>query len=400
MLAFSKWGKGKNPKKAKQKSDHFVGDYYVLFSQKEKGNPELLTEAQELLKKWETHDKKTLALWKKMNSWAIGGMKQTYKLFGSKFDYWFFESQFFDKAKQVIDLGLGKNVFSRDETGAIIADLEQYDLGKKAVLRADGTAIYLTNDLALTKYKFEKFGLDEAYWVVAVEQNHYFQQLFKIFELLGFGWAKHCHHLSYEMVNLPEGKMKSREGKVVDADELIAAAQKAAVVELNNRYKLNARELKKRSLEIALAAVKFHLLRVDAGKTLTFDLQKAILFEGETGPFVQYSFARAKSILRKAKIKKSILDYSGLTAVQEKELLKLLASYPIVVSDCLRQLSAHSLCQYLLELASSFNAFYHEVPVLKAEESLVAQRLALVEATAIVLANGLRLLNIAAVERM
>jgi arginyl-tRNA synthetase len=202
------------------------------------------------------------------------------------------------------------------------------------------------------------------------------------------------------MVNLPEGKMKSREGKVVDADELLAAAKKAAADELKRRYKLKPAELKKRSLQIALAAIKFSLLKIDAGKTLTFDLNKAILFEGETGPFVQYSYARAKSILRKAKKEKGKVDFSALSEPQEKELIKLLAKYPEIVSACLQQLSAHVLCQYLLELASAFNLFYHDLPVLKAEPKHRAARLALAEATATVIANALQLLNIEAIERM
>ncbi len=402
MLAYQKFGKGKTPKTARQKSDHFVGDYYVLFSKKEKENPGLVEEAQKLLVLWEQRDKKTLALWKKMNSWAVNGMKQTYKEFGSRFDAWFFESKFFDKAKPLIDLGLQKGVFKKDETGAIVADLEQFGLGKKTVLRADGTAIYLTNDLALTKHKFEAFRLDAAYWVVAVEQQLYFQQLFKILELLGFEWAKNCKHVSYEMVHLPEGKMKSREGKVVDANELLSAAKNSAIAELKKRYSLKPAELKKRARQIALSAIKFHLLKIDAGKTMVFDLNKAILFEGETGPFVQYSFARAKSILRKAgKTKASKqLDFRVLVEPQEKEVIKLLAAYPEIVPGCLRQLSVHSLCQFLLDLASAFNLFYHDLPVLKAEPKLRDARLALVEATAIVLSNGLHLLNIDAIDRM
>ena len=404
MLAYQKFGKGKSPKQAKKKSDHFVGDYYVLFAQNAKENPAFEEDAKALLKKWEAKDKPTIALWKKMNAWVLSGFRETYKRFGSRFDKLFFESQFYDKAKPLIEDGLQKGVFRKEFDGAIVADLEAYKLSKKIVLRADGTSIYVTNDLVLTKHKFEKFGLDEAVWVVASEQNFYFMQLFKIFELLGFSWAKKCRHLSYGMVFLPEGKMKSREGKVVDADDLIAEVVGLAKAEILKRGPNTAKKaLEKRSLAIALAAIKFFLLRVSIQQDITFNPAESVSFDGETGPYVQYTHARAKSILAKAKGRPSVkgADFSLLESDSEKKVLSLLNGYPALVENSLQSLSPHAVCQYLLELSAAFNSFYHSEQVLKAEsKGLVNARLLLVQATATVIANGLRLLNIEPIDKM
>ncbi|PJA18189.1 MAG: arginine--tRNA ligase, partial [Candidatus Diapherotrites archaeon CG_4_10_14_0_2_um_filter_31_5] len=218
MLAYQKFGERKKPEK---KSDHFVGDYYVLFNQKAKENPELEKEALELLEKWEKKDKETWLLWKKMNDWSVKGIFETYKKFGSEFDVIYRESELFGESKKIIELGLTKKVFVKDQEQNIVVDLDKFGLGKKVVLRKDGTAIYLTNDLILTPEKFRKFPLEKSIWVVGSEQNLYFKQLFKSLELLGFDWVSKCLHYSYGMVFLPEGKMKSREGTVVDADDLI-----------------------------------------------------------------------------------------------------------------------------------------------------------------------------------
>ncbi|MCX6799342.1 MAG: arginine--tRNA ligase, partial [Candidatus Diapherotrites archaeon] len=209
MLAFTLFGKGDSPQKSKMKPDHFVGKYYVLYNKKASEQPLLEKQAYELLQKWEKGDKKTLALWKKMNNWVLQGFKETYSSFGSKFEQWFFESKFYDKAGPLIEEGKKKGIFAPNAEGAHVAKLEEHGLPNKIVLRPDGTSIYITNDLALTKHKFERFKLDEALWVVGSEQNLYLQQLFKIFELLGFEWAPRCRHLSYGMVFLPEGKLKS-----------------------------------------------------------------------------------------------------------------------------------------------------------------------------------------------
>ncbi len=399
MLAYQKWGKNRKPNK---KSDHFVGDFYVLFNEHAKKNPSLETEAQFLLKKWENSDKETLALWKKMNKWAFDGFRETYNNFGSRFDVWLKESDFFNKAKPLIQKGLDSGVFFEDDNGAIVARLEHHNLPDKVVQRADGTSIYITNDLALTKHKFEKFKLDKAIWVVGSEQNLYFQQLFRIFEQLGFKWAKQCKHHTYGMVYLPEGKMKSREGTVVDADDLMDEVSALAEKEIKKRYpKLSKAEREKRAKAISLAAIKFYMLRIDEIKDLYFNPKETISFEGETGPYLQYSYARAKSILRKAGKAAKKPDLSLLQSDFEKQIVTMLYNFPETVEKAASSLRPHKICNFLVELASVFNSFYHNTPVIKAETpELASARLALVEATAQVLKNGLKLLNIQPIEKM
>jgi len=399
MLAYSKWGNGKKPK---QKTDHFVGDYYVLFNKHAKEQPELEQEAQLLLRKWENKDASTIALWKKMNKWALDGFKQTYKDFGSSFDVWFKESEFYDKAVPIINKGLKDGILFENDEGAIVAGLERHGMPDKVVQRGDKTSIYITNDLALTKHKFDKFRLSQAIWVVGSEQNLYFRQLFKIFELLGFKWAKDCHHLSYGLVFLPSGKMKSREGTVIDADNLMAEMKQLALKEIKKRYKgLSVKEQEARAKAIALAAIKFYMLCVDEVKDMHFNPEESLSFEGETGPYLQYTYARAKSILRKAGRQKAKPDYSLLQEDIEKQLALLLYKFPKRIEKAALKLQPHLVSQHLIEIAAIFNSFYHAVPVIKAESGqLVAARLALVEATAQVLKNGLKLLNIEAIERM
>ncbi len=401
MLAYKLFGKGTTPKSAKKKPDHFVGDYYLLFNQKVKQDESLEEQAYRLLQKWEEKDKRTMALWNKMRDWAVQGFKETYREFGSKFDAWFFESEMYDKAKPLIELGKKKDLFKQNDEGALVAKLEAQGLPNKTILRADGTSIYITNDLALTKYKFEKFKLNESLWVVGSEQDLYFRQLFKIFGILGFNWAKNCRHLSHGMVYLPSGKLKSREGKVIDADEIIAEIKGLAAEEIKKRgEKLNAKQLEERSRAIALAAIKFHMLKIAVQKNLLFNPRESISFEGETGPYVQYAYARARSILRKAKGGRP-KSFDRLSSKEEQRLLKLLASYPKAVKKALLQLSPHIICQCLIETAEAFNTFYHKHPVIKAEsDELRKERLALVQATSQVLKNGLQLLDIEAIEKM
>jgi len=401
MLAYQKFGNNLSPEKVRIKPDHFVGNYYVLFSKEAAKNPVLEQEAQELLKKWEAKDPKTRALWKKMNAWILKGFKQTYKRFGSKFDKEFFESNFYNKAKPLIDLGIKKGIFKANDDCALVAGLEP-ELPDKIVLRPDGTSIYLTNDLALTKHKFEKFKLDKSIWVVGNEQNLYFQQLFLIFEKLGFAWAKNCRHLSYGMVFLPEGKMKSREGKVVDADDLMDKMSALAEKEIKKREpKISSPALKDRREKISLAAIKFFLLKTDFVKDINFDPEKSLSFEGETGPYLQYTYARAKSILRKSKGDLKKINAFLLKEPQESALISALSDFPETIKRSAQNLKPHILCHYLISLAETFNSFYHSSPVLKAENKELAKaRLGLVAATAQVLKNGLELLNIPVLEKM
>lgn len=402
MLAYEKWGQEKTPEDAELKGDKFVGNFYVLFHQKAKEQALLEKEAGEMLKKWEDKDPSTRDLWKKMREWVLTGFNQTYEVFGSKFDEFFFESDLYDKAGPLIDVGLTKKVFFKDEDGKIVASLKKHGLPDKVVLRADGTGIYLTQDLPLTKHKFEKFDLDKAIWVVASEQNLYFKQLFKILELLGFKWAKSCEHLSYGLVFLPEGKMKSREGKIIDADDLISDVKALAEEEILKREKLGKKELEERSLAIALAAIKFAMLHIDYKKDFTFVPEKSISFEGESGPYLQYSFARAQSILRKLKkpVDLNKVDFSLLSSEKEERIIKLLSEFEQITSNAVEKRQLHLLCHYLLGLCNEFNSFYHESQVLKAEEELKNARIALTEAFAQVLKNGLLLLNIVPLDKM
>ncbi len=388
MLAYKKWGKGMPNKKG----DHFVGDFYVMFEKKK--TPEMEKEIQVMLKNWEQKDKETRELWKKMNKWAIDGFKETYKEFGSEFDVFFFESQFYDKAKAIVEEGLKKKVFFRDEKGAVVAKIDP--LPKKIILREDGTSIYITNDLALTEHKFKKYRLNKSIWCVGSEQNLYFRQLFKIFELLGYKWAKNCYHLSYGMVLLPGGKMKTREGTVIDADDLIEEVRQLAEKEVKKRYPgISKAELEDRSKHIALGAIKYYLLKMEPVRDLLFDSKKAVSFEGDTGPYLQYTYARAKSILRKSKKKPAIKD--NFTE-KETEIIKKISLFPEIIDKCARELKPHHLANYLSELAAVFNEFYHSQKVIDSEKE--PELLALIQSVAVVMKNGLRLLGIKTLEKM
>ncbi|MFA6268548.1 MAG: arginine--tRNA ligase, partial [archaeon] len=306
-----------------------------------------------------------------------------------------------------IEEGLKKGVFKKEDNGAISALLEP-SLPNKVIIRGDGTSLYATNDLMLTQNKFDEFKLDKAIWVVANEQDLYFKQLFAIFEKLGRKWAKNCYHLSYGYVTLPSGKMKSREGTVVDADDLIKEIEDLAVEEISKRYPdLSEKKKQVRAHSIALAGIKFLLLKNDSKKDMVFDKVVALAFDGETGPYVQYTFARAKSILRKAqsegldinKITKA--DFSLLTHEKEKELIIELAKYSDTIKRCWEDLSLHPLCHLLIGLSEKFNSYYHEVQVLNTEDKKnTLARLALVYATTIVIKQGLEMLDIEAIEEM
>lgn len=392
MLAYRKWGEGKTPQSENKKPDHFVGDFYVLFEKKSKEDPALKEEIQTMLVAWERGDPDVRALWKKMNSWTLSGIKQTYGDFGSRFDLWPMESEFYDKAKPVLDEGVKKKLFVENEKGDLVAKLEP--LPDKVVLRADGTSIYITNDIALTKHRFENYKIDGCIWVVATEQNLHFQQLFKIFEKLGYAWAKDCYHLGYGLVNLPSGRMKTREGTVVDADDLIGELKKLAAGEINKRENVSDAELDARSRAIALAAIKYFMLRVEPQKDILFDPAKAISFEGDTGPYLQYTHARASSVLRKA-VKKA---KAGALAAQELPIVKKLAEFPEAAAKAAKELKPNVVTTYLAELAALFNSYYHENNVIGSENE--ESRLALVGAVKGVLGAGMKLLNIEPIERM
>lgn len=397
MLAYKNWGGGKTPQSVAKKSDHFVGDFYVMFEKKLKEDPNLEEEIRQMLKKWEDGDTFTRALWKKMNNWVLTGMKETYKLFGSKFDFWTLESQIYMEGKTLVGAGIRKGVFFKGERGDILAKLEP-ELPNKVMLRADGTSIYITQDMALAKLRFEKYGIDKLVYVVASEQNLHFNQLFKVLELLGYGWAKNCYHLSYGLVNLPTGRMKTREGTVVDADSLINEEIELAKKEIRSREKVAKAELEKRAKEIALAAIKYYLIKIEPIKDILFDPNKAISFEGDTGPYIQYTYARAKSILRKAKKKEEGKNSTKDVGKEEIDIIKKLSQFPYIVKKCAAELKPNHLATYLFELATLFNSFYHAEKVIGSKKE--AGLLSVVDAVSIVLKNGLSLLGINVLERM
>ncbi len=402
MLAYQKWGEEKTPETENTKGDHFVGKYYVLFEQKAKKNPGLLDKAQKLVEKWEEGDAQTIALWQKMNKWAIDGINQTYKKIGVDFDYTYYESDIYNSGKKIILKALKKGLCYKREDGAIEIDLAKDGLDKKVLLRANGTGVYITQDIGLAKLKHKQFKPNKSIYVVASEQDYYFRALFKILESFGFDWVRNCHHLSYGMVFLPEGKMKSREGKVIDADDIISEMEQLAKGEILKRTpNLSPIEISKRAEVIALAALKFFFLKFTPGQDVHFDPQASLSFEGDTGPYIQYTYARIQSIFKKSGLTGGLSDkvnYKVLGNEEEIKLLKLLFIYPDILRRSVNLekniYNPTYLCQYLLKIAQTFNEFYHRHPVLKAESDLKNARLVLISSVAEVIKKGLSLLGI------
>jgi arginyl-tRNA synthetase len=401
MLAYKKWAKCKTPESEKRKSDHFVGDYYVMYAKKE--TEQTKKDLYEMLKKWEDNDKEVRALWKKMNKWALDGFKKTYDLFNFKHHKEYFESNTYIEGKKVVQDWLKKGLFKKDADGAAYIEFKDKQLGKKVLQRADGTAVYITQDLALTEDRYRDYKMDRAIWVVGSEQIYHFKVLFKIFELMKKPYAKGCFHLAYGMVYLPEGKMKSREGQVVDADDLVAEMKAISMKEIKNRYKdLSAKEAEKRSSAIGMGALRFFILKHDPMKDMTYDPKESISFEGETGPYVQYAYARICSILKKFGTKTDDLkpDYTLLQHEKEKKILQLLKDYPEKIKEAADNYKPSVITRYLLDLSQSFNEFYHECPILQEKEDLRTARLFLILAVREVLKNGLGLLEIEVLEEM
>lgn len=400
MLAYQKWGNGKTPQNTKTKPDHFVGDFYVMFEKKLKETPELEKEIHDMLQKWEDGDKKVRKLWKLMNSWVLSGMKETYNLFGSEFDFWTYESEVYDKAGDILDEGIKKNLFFKNEEGNLIAKLEP-DLPNKVVLRADGTSIYITQDMSLARMRFEKYKIDKMIYVVASEQDLHFKQLFKILGLLGYNWYNDCYHLSYGLVNLPSGRMKTREGNVVDADDLIREETNLAKQEVLKRdNRISKKELEDRARKIALAAIKYYLLKVETMKDILFDPNTAISFEGDTGPYIQYAYTRCVNILKKVKTWEKTTVNKGMLP-EEKKLVKTLSKFPYIVGQSSKDLKPNYICNYTFELSNIFNNFYEKHRVINAENRKLKNfRLSIVNATKIVLGNCLKLMGIDTIEKM
>lgn len=398
MLAYKKWGENKIPEKEGKKSDHFVGDFYVKFAQEAKKDESLEKEAQEMLKKWEEGDKETLELWFKMNKWALEGFDETYNKFGIKIDKNYFESEIYKEGKEIILEGLKKKIFQKREDQAIVINLENEKLGEKVLLRSDGTSIYITQDIYLAKKKFEEFNPDESIYVTGNEQDYHFKVLFSVLEKLEIASKEKLKHLSYGMVNLPNGRMKSREGTVVDADDLIEELQNLVKEELKKRYKLTQKDLELRSLKIALAALKYFLLKIDVKKDMTFNPDESISFDGDTGPYCQYSYARASSILNKAKQLPELSFIQKDLEDKEVELIVKLNEFKEVVKDAYRQMNPSIISNYVYKTAQIFNEFYHSCQVIGSKsESL---RLNLVASFRQILKNSLFLLGIEVLEEM
>ncbi len=397
MAAYHKYGKNKTPKSEDKKSDHFVGDYYVMFNTRAKKNEQLDILAHRILQKWEAGDKEVLALWKKMNKWALDGFEETYQKVGIKHDVTFFESEIYTQGKDIILKAVKDKIFQQRKDGAVIADLKKEGLGEKVLLRIDGTSVYITQDLYLAILKFQKYKLNKSIYVVGNEQNHHFKVLDALLKKIGF--KQNITHLSYGMVNLPEGKMKSREGTVVDADDLIDKLQKMVKKSLTSRAKLSKKELDRRSLIIALSAIKYMLLRVDTKKNMTFNPKESVSFEGDTGPYLLYSYARASSIINKYKklVKKT---YFEEMEKQEIGLMKKLGEFPGVVSKAYTTMNPSLISNYCSQLSQTFNEFYHTCPVKGAEDGKGHFRMQLVDSFRTVLKNGLNLIGIETLEEM
>jgi len=429
MLAYSEHGNGTTPATEGIKSDRFVGDWYVHFSKnlkqeaedlaREKGlkkeeaeaQAPSLVRAQEMLCKWEAGDPETTALWKLMNSWAIEGMKETYRRTGISFDQYYFESDTWKLGREEVLKGLERGLFYRQDDGAVAVDLSAENLDKKILLRSDGTSIYITQDFGTAINRYKDFPFDQMIYVVGSEQQYHFKVLFVLLDKLGFPWAKNLYHLSYGMVNLPEGKMKSREGTVVDADDLIDSLRDMAIAEIKEKEREekvgNPAEVAEK---IALGALHYYLLQASPVKDMLFDPKESLSFNGNTGPYLQYMGARISSMLRKneelGKNEELVMSnegniYSLLTSDSEWELIKTLAAYPQAVSEAAANLDPSRLTAYLYELSKCFSRFYHDCPILNAENpDLSAARLALSQAVLQILKDAFYLTCIPFLEVM
>jgi arginyl-tRNA synthetase len=404
MLAYKEHGERKTPESEGIKSDHFVGDWYVKFHKMSQEDPLAGERAREMLRQWEAGDAETVELWKKMNGWTVKGMKETYRRTGVSFDQYYFESQTYLLGKDEILKGLEKGVFYREADGSIQIDLEAEKLGKKVLLRKDGTSIYITQDIGTAIYRHKDWPFDRLVYVVGSEQQYHFKVLFSILDKLGYGWAKDLYHLSYGMVNLPEGKMKSREGTVVDADDLIESLKEMALEEIRSKDREEAvGDAGGTAEKIALGALHYYLLQASPAKDMLFDPKESLSFNGNTGPYLQYMGARISSLLRKAEdqFEGKPVNYSLLSGDGEWELVKLLGVYRDAVAGAASGMDPSLLAAYLYDVSRAFSRFYHDCPILSAESAdLAAARLALCRAMLLVLRDALDLICIPFLEVM
>lgn len=420
MLAWLKWGNGITPEKAGKKGDHLIGDFYVAFDKHYKeelqqlmdggmtkeeaeANSTLMKEARTMLKKWEDGDEEVRSLWRTMNEWVYAGFDETYARMGVSFDKIYYESNTYLEGKEKVLEGLEKGIFYRKDDNSVWADLTADGLDQKLLLRTDGTSVYMTQDIGTAKLRFQDYPIDQMIYVVGNEQNYHFQVLSLLLDKLGFSWGKDLIHFSYGMVELPNGKMKSREGTVVDADELmdemIATARKMSEGRLKG---VPEDEMDDVYRIIGLGALKYFILKVDPRKNMLFNPQESIDFNGNTGPFVQYTYARIRSVLRKSDEADAATDITAYEPNEKEiEIIQRIADFPSVVSEAGRTYSPALIANYVFELAKGYNQFYHDYSILK-EENGVARtfRLHLSRTVADIIRRGFSLLGVEVPERM
>ena len=405
MYAWEKLFNGATPESTGKKGDHLVGDCYVAYAKMEKEHPEVIDDVHRMLVKWEEGDPHVRELWSMMNGWVFDGFNQTYSALGISFDKVDYEHDTYLLGKELVQKGLDMGVLVRDPDGSVWCDLTADGLDRKLVLRGDGTSVYITQDLGTAERRFAEYNLDSHVYVVGNEQDYHFQVLKLILGKLGFDWAQRIYHLSYGMVELPEGKMKSREGTVVDADDLIADMVEEArrtSEESGKLEDLSAEEKEKLYHMIGLGALKYFIIKVDPKKTMLFNPKESIDFNGNTGPFIQYTHARIRSILRKATVAYGPSDAMGVEpSAKEVRLVKLLGLYPAKVAEAGAALSPAVIANYAYDLAKEFNQYYHDTPILKEENQAVLKyRLLLIDTLARTLSSAMGLLGIELPERM
>ena len=427
MLAWLKWGNGETPESSGKKGDHLIGDYYVAFDkhyreeikelvaqgmdeEKAKQEAPLIKEAHEMLVKWEQNEPEVRALWEKMNNWVYAGFDETYKRMGVSFDKIYYESQTYLKGKAKVEEGLAKGLFERHEDNSVWADLTNEGLDKKLLLRSDGTSVYMTQDIGTAEMRFQDYPIDKMIYVVGNEQNYHFQVLSILLDRLGFKWGKELVHFSYGMVELPNGKMKSREGTVVDADDLMQLMIDDALktsMELGKFADMEEEERNEIARIVGMGALKYFILKVDARKNMLFNPEESIDFNGNTGPFIQYTYARIRSILRKAQNIPNIPNIPNtpntLNILNEKEveLIQKMSEYGAAVEQAGKDYSPSGIANYCYELTKVFNQFYHDYSILNEEDEQKRQvRLVIARNVGKIIKNGMALLGIEVPERM
>lgn len=406
MYAWEKRFNGATPQSTGKKGDHLVGDCYVEFAKMEKEDPSVMDDVHDMLVKWEAGDPQVRALWQTMNEWVFAGFDETYKALGITFDKVYYEHDTYLLGKELVQKGLETGAFVQDPDGSVWCDLTADGLDRKLVLRSDGTSVYITQDLGTAERRFSENSLDSHVYVVGNEQNYHFQVLKLILKKLGFVWADQIYHLSYGMVELPEGKMKSREGTVVDADDLIRKMYEEAKATSEESGKLDGmteEEKDKLYHMIGLGALKYFIIKVDPKKTMLFNPKESIDFNGNTGPFIQYTHARIKSILRKADEAGIAMAISPDVEMSQKEvrLVKLLNTYPQKIAEAAAAFSPAVIANFAYEIAKEFNQYYHDTPILKEENgNVLKMRLLLIQTLASVLVKAMGILGIELPERM